>query len=155
MLCFLVNELFQALQRRRGLIRVHVSYNGLPMNGQQQFQPECYADHLRWILLLILLNDLLEKLLDMLLLRELRQSFLYKLLVFVGEDPVDLVSVLRGERLLQNHLQGSALDVGARAGFAAINALDFAKVEKGGAGLQLLMVLNASNLVFFPTSFLL
>lgn len=125
------------------------------MNGQQQFQPECYADHLRWILLLILLNDLLEKLLDMLLLRELRQSFLYKLLVFVGEDPVDLVSVLRGERLLQNHLQGSALDVGARAGFAAINALDFAKVEKGGAGLQLLMVLNASNLVFFPTSFLL
>ena len=125
------------------------------MNWQEHFQPEGYADHLGWILLLILLYNLLEKLLNMLLLRQLRQSFLNELFVFVGEDPVDLVSVLRGERLLQNDLQWSTLDVSARAGFAAIDAFDFTQVEKGGAGLQLLMVLDASNLVFFTTLFLL
>lgn len=131
-----------------------MGYNSLPMDRQEHFQPEGDTHHLGWILLLILLHDLLEKLLNMLLLCQLRQSFLNELLVFVGEDPVDLVSILRGEGLLQNDLQRSALDVSARAGFAAIDTLDFAQVEQGGAGLQLLMVLNACNLVFFSTLFL-
>ena len=132
-----------------------MSYNGLPMNREKHLKPESDANHLGRVLLLVLLYDLLEKFLDVLLLCELGQGFLDELLVLVGEDPVDLVSILGGERLLQDDLKRSSLNMSTSTCLAAVNTLDLAQIEKRRPSLKLLMVLNAGHLVFFTTLFLL